>query len=172
MNKELKKNLWWSFFITVFAVIYAVIYNLLPIPNPAMWCTYVTLPIFFLHGGDLKVIPKLCVCAVCGFLWGLFCLWLMAISAGWGFMPSLIFGVFISVLLCCAFHMGFALNTIFGSCPTVFGGFAVCFATGGANGVTMCLTMIAGVLLGGIMAITGKCSEKLAGLEENGKEVA
>lgn len=47
MSKELKMNLWWSFFITVFAVIYAVIYNMLPLKNPAMWCTYVTLPIFF-----------------------------------------------------------------------------------------------------------------------------
>ncbi|MDO4354033.1 MAG: DUF1097 domain-containing protein [Clostridia bacterium] len=165
MSKQLKMNLWWSFFITVFAVIYAVVYNLLPLKNPAMWCTYVTLPIFFLHGGDLKVIPKLSVCVVCGFLWGLFCLWLMKISGGLGFYPSLIIGVFGSVLLCCAFHMGFAANTIFGSCPTVFGAFAVCFATGGTNGVTMCLTMIAGVLIGGVMAISGKWSAKLAGMD-------
>lgn len=166
MSKALKMNLWWSFFITVFAVVYAVIYNMLPLKNPAMWCTYVSLPIFFLSGGNVKDVPKISICSVCGFLWGLFCLWLMAISAGLGFYPSLIIGVFVSVLLCCGLHMGFAANTIIGCCPAVFGGFAVCFATGGTNAVTMCLTMVAGAVIGGVMSISGKWSAKLAGMEE------
>ena len=112
------------------------------------------------------MIPKLSVCSICGFLWGIFCLWLIELSAGFGEIPSLIIGVFVSVFLCCAFHMGIAVETVFGSCPMVFGAFAVCFATGGTNGITVCATMIAGVLLGGIMAISGKWSVKLAGIKD------
>ena len=95
MTKELKQLLWWSFFISVIAVVYAVLYNLLPIPNPALWCSYVSLPIFFTGGGDLKDIPSLSICAVCGFLWGIVCLWIMGLTSGMNSFVSLSIGVVI-----------------------------------------------------------------------------
>lgn len=165
MTKELKQLLWWSFFISVFAVIYAVIYTALPIPAPVLWCSYVSLPIFFTGGGKLKDIPSLSICAVCGFLWGIVCLWIMGMTSSMNSFVSLSIGVFISVMLCCAIHMGFLSKTIFGKCPMAFGGFACCFATGGTNGITVCGTLIAGLLLGGIMAYSGKWADKLAGIE-------
>ncbi len=166
LSKEKKMLLWWSFFITVFATIYAVVYTLLPIPSPVMWCTYVSLPIFFAGGAKLKDIPSLSICAVCGFLWGIFCLWLLVVFASTGAIIALTLAVFISVLLCCFVHMAFFSNTFLNKTPMVFGAFACCFASGGENGITICLTLIAGICLAGIMSVTGKWANALAGIEE------
>jgi hypothetical protein len=164
MSKELKMLLWWSFFISVLATLYALVYVRIPIKRPVMWSTYVPLAIFFASGGNLKEIPGFALSAAAGFLWGIVCLWIMGLTAGLGSDLSLAAGVFLSVMGCCALHMGFARKTLINKCPMAFGGFAVCFATGGENGIAACLTMAAGLVLGGAMAYTGKWANKLAGL--------
>lgn len=165
MSKELKMLMWFSLFVGILAALYGLLYAFLPIKEPVMWVSFVTLSMFFMAGSNVKDIPKHSVNAVAGYFWGVFCLWLIALGSTWGMYPSLFFGVFVSVFLCCAVHMGFFRNTILGCCPMAFAGFCVCFAVGGTNMIAVNASLVAGFLLGGIMAYSGKLANKLSGIE-------
>lgn len=166
MSKELKKNLWWSFFITVISVLYAVAYNALPIAKPVMWCTYVSCPIFFLsNGGDSREVPGLTISIFCGFGYGLLCMAVTKATMFLGFNAAVSLGVFVSVFLACAVHMGFGAGTVFGKCPMAFAAFACCFANGGENAVAVIGTMIVGLFLGVLFMETGVWSDRIVGID-------
>lgn len=166
MNKQIKMLVWWSIFIAIWATIYAVLYTAIPMKEPAMWTTYMTVATLFLCNGDLKKIPSIGVCAIAGFGWGLFCLWIYSATFGLGAYAALAIGVFIAVLACCLVHLVLGSKVdLLGCTPIAFITFAVCFAVNGENAGTICLTLIAGLILGALMVISGRWASKLAGLD-------
>lgn len=170
MSKQMKMLVWWSVFISIWATIYAVIYTAIPMKEPAMWTTYMTVATLFLCNGDLKKIPSIGVCAIAGFAWGIFCLWVCAATSGLGGYPSLAIGVFVAVLGCCLLHLVVGAKVaIFGCTPMAFITFAVCFAVNGENVVTICLTLMAGLVLGALMVISGQWATKLAKMDSDGQ---
>lgn len=185
MSKELKTNLWWSLIITVISIVYILLYVAIsgavcPANTPALWATYVTLPIFFLLAGsepNKTLIPKICLCSVIGYFWGLLFLKIVGAATGSvGMYPAYLIAIIVVVGLCCVIHLAFLGNTIIGNAPIVFAGLAVCVATttiagatnasAVASGVVSCITMVLGVLLAAIMVAAAPLAAKWAGADK------
>ncbi len=185
MSKELKTNLWWSLIITVISIVYILLYVAItsavcPANTPALWATYVTLPIFFLLAGsepNKTLIPKICLCAIIGYLWGLLFLKIVGAAApSIGLYPAYLIAIIVVVGLACVIHLSFLANTIIGNTPIVFAGLAVCVATTtiagfakaspGVSGVVACITMVLGVLLAAIMVAAAPIAAKWAGADK------
>lgn len=165
MSKVLQKNLWWSFFITVISVIYAVVYTALPLAQHTMWCTYISVPLFFLYKGDSKEIPSIALNIILGFIWGLICMHFTNLTLHLGLYPAISIGVFISVMGACVVHMGVGVGTILEKCPVAFATFACCFANGGKHPEIVCGTMIFGLLLGISFLATEQWAKTIVGME-------
>ena len=159
----------WCIFLGALDGVYCVICAMIPHVQNYMWIGFISLPIFFAAGADNKMLPQMGVCSICGVLWGKLTLIMMGLVPIGNGTVTMFIWVTIVVLFACFVHMSLLdaskCGGLFASAPAMFGGFAACFSQGGANAELpwVCLTLILGLALGGIMVLAGGVAAKVDG---------
>lgn len=165
-----KATVVWCVILGLLDALYCIMATYIPHVQNYMWIAFISLPIFFCGGAQLKDIPKYTACSISGVLWG--ALTLVILGMGWFSNINIAYLVIITIIvaICCAVHMAFltedVLGGLFSSCPMVFGGFAAIFSQGTGEILGVCLTLFLGVVLGYIMGAFGPICAKLVDGEQ------
>ena len=150
-----KSMLIWCICLGLLDGIYCILCARIPHVSNYMWIGFISLPIYFCGGAQLKQMPRYLCCSVIGVLWGALTLLLM--GAGWIANPNVNMFVMVTVVVavCCFVHLGLLTEDkaggLFCNCPMVFGGFAAIFSQGLQELPWVALTLALGLVLGWIM---------------------
>ena len=135
--------------------IYCVICAAIPHVQNYMWIGFISLPIYFSGGAQLKQLPRYFFCAASGVGWGALTLAIMGLGLIANSNANMFVVVTIVVAICCFVHLGLLtedkLGGLFSNCPMVFGGFAAIFSQGINEALWVILTLTMGLVLGWIM---------------------
>ena len=150
-----KTMIGWCIALGLLDGLYCILCTFLPHVCNFMWIGFISLPIFFAGGADIKQAPRYAVCSICGVGWGALTEIILGVT-GLNWALNYVVVLTIVVGICCYVHMFLLtedkLGGLFASCPAAFGGFAAIFSQGVGETIPVCCTLVLGVVLGVIMA--------------------
>lgn len=141
----------WSLWIGLMVALFALVYLASPLgAYGIMWMSFVSMPLYFAAGAELKDMASFSATNCLGIVWGLFYLLLIGIFSGWGLSGpwATACTIMIATPSCCIFHMLIPDKFLFNKLAAAFGAIACTFSTNGEMLIPVALTLICGVVVG------------------------
>ncbi len=141
----------WSLWIGLMVALFAFIYLSSPLASYGlMWMSFVSMPLYFAAGAELKDLASFCATNIVGLAWGLFYLFLIGVFSSLGLAAPLATAatIMIATPSCCIAHMLVPDKYLVNKLAAAFGAIACVFSQNGENLFATGATLIAGVIVG------------------------
>ncbi|MDR1518876.1 MAG: DUF1097 family protein [Planctomycetota bacterium] len=141
----------WCLWIGLVVALFAFAYLASPLAKyGVMWMSFVSMPLYFAAGAELKDLASFCATNIAGLVWGLFYLFLIGVFSKLGLSAPLATAATITIATpsCCIAHMLVPDKYLVNKLAAAFGAIACVFSQNGGNLVPTGLTLVAGVVVG------------------------